>query len=98
MGEEPTADELRQLRYFIESKDNISNILFAFGHDAELKAGETKKVSVHLPSEAFGLFDTDGKFVTPKGKAVVFVGGQQPDARSEELLGRKVTALEIELP
>ncbi len=63
-----------------------------------LKAGETQKVSVKLSKESFGLFDTEGKFVIPSGKAVVYVGGQQPDARSEQLLGRKVSLLEIELP
>ncbi|MCR4791332.1 MAG: glycoside hydrolase family 3 C-terminal domain-containing protein [Lachnospiraceae bacterium] len=63
-----------------------------------LKAGETAKVSVTLSKESFGLFDTDGKFVIPSGKATVYVGGQQPDARSEELLGRKTAAFEIELP
>ena len=64
----------------------------------ELKAGEKKNVSVKLPKDAFGLYDEDGKFVISKGKAVVYVGGQQPDARSEKLLGRKVSAIEIELP
>ena len=46
----------------------------------------------------YTLFDKDGKFVISKGKAVVYVGGQQPDSRSEKLLGRKVSAIEIELP
>ena len=54
MGEEPTADELRQLRYFIESKDNIGKILFAFGHDDELKAGETRMlILTHYNEECF---------------------------------------------
>jgi hypothetical protein len=54
VGEEPTADELRQLRYFIESKDNIGKILFAFGHDAELKAGETRMlILTHYNEECF---------------------------------------------
>ena len=64
----------------------------------ELKAGEKKSVSLKLSKDEFGLFDKDGKFVISKGKAVVYVGGQQPDSRSEKLLGRKVSAIEIELP
>ena len=63
-----------------------------------LKAGETQKVSISLSKESFGLFDEGGHFVIPSGKAVVYVGGQQPDARSEQLLGRGVTQIEIELP
>ncbi len=90
--------ETVQIYVKVDGVENAPKYQLKAFKKAELKAGETKKVSVHLPSEAFGLFDTDGKFVTPKGKAVIFVGGQQPDARSEELLGRKVTALEIELP
>lgn len=54
VDEEPTADELRQLRYFIENKDNIGEILFAFGHDSELKAGETKMLLItHYNEECF---------------------------------------------
>ena len=63
-----------------------------------LSSGESKKISISLPYDAFGLYDAQGKFVIPSGKATVYVGGQQPDARSEQLLGRKVTAIEITLP
>ena len=63
-----------------------------------LKSGETQRVSISLSKESFGLFDTEGKFVIPSGKAVVYVGGQQPDARSEQLLGNGVTQIEIDLP
>ncbi|MBO7096355.1 MAG: glycoside hydrolase family 3 C-terminal domain-containing protein, partial [Lachnospiraceae bacterium] len=63
-----------------------------------LKAGESKKVSIKLPYEAFGLYDTEGRFVIPSGKAKVYVGGQQPDGRSEQLLGKKVIEIDITLP
>lgn len=63
-----------------------------------LSSGESKKISISLPYDAFGLYDAQGKFVIPSGKATVYVGGQQPDARSEQLLGRKVPAIEITLP
>ena len=54
VGEEPTADELRYLRFFIEGKDNIGKILFAFGHDSDLKAGETKMLLLtHYNEECF---------------------------------------------
>ncbi len=78
--------------------ENAPNYQLKAFKKVELKAGEKKSVSVKLPKDAFGLFDKDGKFVISKGKAVVYVGGQQPDARSEKLLGRKVSAIEIELP
>jgi hypothetical protein len=53
-GEEPTAEELRYLRYFIEGKNRIGNIVFALGHDPSLKAGETKMLMLtHYNEECF---------------------------------------------
>ena len=78
--------------------ENAPNYQLKAFKKVELKAGEKKSVSVTLDKNSFGLFDKDGKFVFSKGTAVVYVGGQQPDARSEKLLGRKVSAIEIELP
>lgn len=40
-NEVPTAEELRYLRYYIESKNNIGKITFGLGHDPLLKQGET---------------------------------------------------------
>lgn len=63
-----------------------------------LKAGRSKKVTVHLPKEAFGLFNEDGKLMNYKGSATVFVGGSQPDSRSEKLTGKKVLSADVEVP
>ena len=60
-----------------------------------LDAGETKEVKVKLGSKAFTAVDKDGKRVTPGGKYTVYVGGQQPDERSEELTGNRVQTVEI---
>lgn len=56
-----------------------------------LKPGEKKEVSVHLPIEAFSLYDEAGKRRIYKGTYKVFAGGQAPDKRSEVLTGRKMT-------
>ena len=61
----------------------------------ELAAGEEKEVQIHLPAEAFGLYDEDGKLQIKKGEVLVYVGGQAPDRRSEKLTGRKVTSLSL---
>lgn len=63
----------------------------------ELKAGEEKKVVLHLPEEAFGLFDEEGKLVVNEGTATVYVGDQAPDARSEKLTGKKVEAVTVKI-
>lgn len=63
----------------------------------ELNPGEEKEVSIHLPKEAFGLFDENGKLQILKGKAIVYAGGQAPDKRSEALTGKKAASVEIAL-
>ena len=53
-GEEPTAEELRYLRYFIEGKNRLGSIVFALGYDSNLKAGETKMLMLtHYNEECF---------------------------------------------
>lgn len=61
----------------------------------ELLPGEEKEVLIHLPAEAFGLFDEEGQLRIEKGSALVYVGGQAPDARSEKLTGQKVAKLAL---
>jgi Beta-glucosidase-related glycosidases len=60
-----------------------------------LKAKEEKKVEFNLPVEAFGLYDEQGVYRVLKGGYTVFVGGNQPDVRSEQLTGKKVNSQTI---
>ncbi len=90
--------ETVQIYVKVSGVENAPNYQLKAFKKVALKAGETANVRISLSKESFGLFDTEGRFVIPSGKAVVYVGGQQPDPRSEQLLGRKVTAIEIELP
>ena len=62
-----------------------------------LKPGEEKQIQIHLPAEAFGLFDEEGKLQIAQGEVLVYVGGQAPDARSEKLTGRSVTKLSLQI-
>ena len=61
----------------------------------ELKKGESKTVTIKLPYEAFALADENGKFVVNAGTYEVSVGGNGPDARSEELTGTKTAKITI---
>ena len=63
-----------------------------------LAPGEEKTVTVALPYEAFGLYDGEGRMQVESGKAEVFVGGQAPGKRSEELTGQAVTKLSVRIP
>lgn len=62
-----------------------------------LEPGQEKEAVIHLPVEAFGLYDQEGRLRIRKGEAKVFIGGQAPDARSERLTGKKVTELSFEV-
>ena len=60
-----------------------------------LNPGEAKEVKIHLPKEAFGLYNKEGVFKYKSGNADVYIGGQAPDSRSEQLTGRKTAKLRI---
>ncbi len=62
-----------------------------------LAPGEEKEAVIHLPLEAFGLYDEDGKLQIRKGSVQVYLGGQGPDARSAALTGRNVMELTLRI-
>ncbi len=62
-----------------------------------LKAGETKRIEVVLPREAFMLCDEYGKRVMYPGTYHIYMGGSQPDARSRELTKKEVCHFQISL-
>lgn len=63
-----------------------------------LLPGEEAFVSIHLPAEAFGLYDEEGKLRISRGEAEVYIGGQAPDQRSEKLTGCIVKKLALVIP
>lgn len=60
-----------------------------------LQPGEKKTIEITLDASAFSHVDQEGNRLVTPGAYVVTVGGQQPDKRSEELLGRKVDSFNI---
>lgn len=60
-----------------------------------LESGESKEAVIHLPKEAFALYDECGIQRLEKGEYLVSIGGTQPEKRSEALTGRKVTQLKV---
>lgn len=62
-----------------------------------VKAGETKKIEVSLPKEAFMLYNEKGERVLYPGMYHVYIGGSQPDERSLELTGKAVSHFQISL-
>lgn len=74
-------------------KENTPNAQLKGLKKVALLPGEEKTVQIHLPKEAFGLFDEEGKWQMQKGEVKVYVGNHAPDRRSEELTGQKATEL-----
>jgi beta-glucosidase len=58
-----------------------------------LAAGESTEVTLHLPFEAFGLYNAEGVFEINKTGVEVYVGGHAPDKRSTALTGQEVARL-----
>lgn len=63
--------------------------------NVHLQPGETKQVTFELGARDFALITEDGRCVAEPGAFQVAVGGQQPDARSEQLTGRTVHVFEL---
>ncbi|HZK38900.1 MAG TPA: glycoside hydrolase family 3 C-terminal domain-containing protein [Clostridia bacterium] len=52
-----------------------------------LKKGEQTEVLINLPASAFSIVDNDGECFVEQGNYRIYVGGNQPDKRSEALTG-----------
>ncbi len=61
----------------------------------ELVPGEQKEVTLHLPLEAFALYNEEGIPVVEPGEYDIFIGTSQPDHRSQELTGKPVQKLTV---
>ncbi len=62
-----------------------------------LKAGEAKTLKLHIIKEQISVYDEEGNAHLHKGKLQLFVGGGQPDERTQELTGNKSIMVEIAL-
>ncbi len=62
-----------------------------------LKSGEEKEITLHIPKEAFALYDTEGKLRILKGKAEIYVSDQGPDSRSKTLTGKDVKPVSVSI-
>ncbi len=63
----------------------------------KLEAGESKKVEIKLCARDFGIITEEGKCVIKPGEYEISIGAGQPDARTEELYGRKIKVLKLNL-
>jgi len=62
-----------------------------------LKANEQKTINFNLQSNAFGLFDQDGKLKLNSGNYTIHVGGSQPDDKSVKLLEKSPLTIKVNI-
>ncbi|MHC1786503.1 MAG: glycoside hydrolase family 3 C-terminal domain-containing protein [Christensenellales bacterium] len=60
-----------------------------------LKAGERRRVSVRLDKQAFTLVNQAGERIPREGSSTLYIGGSQPDLRSEALTGSRCLSLRV---
>ena len=60
-----------------------------------LKPGESKEITVTLPASAFALYDEQAVNRVSEGNYLIYIGGSQPDSRSEKLTGKKLASLVV---
>ena len=60
-----------------------------------LKAGESQRVTLYLPSKAFGVYNENAERVIVKGQYEVYVGSSAPDKRSVALMKKAPACLTI---
>ena len=93
---ERTGDEVVQLYVKdLEASVPVPNWDLRGFERITLKPGEKQVVEFTLNRRQLALFDEDGRCVLEPGKFAVYVGGQQPDARSAELTGQQVLKQEL---
>jgi beta-glucosidase len=59
-----------------------------------LLPGETKTVAVGVELSSLLVYDNEGRSCPAPGLIKFYAGGQQPDARSQQLTGKKVLAID----
>lgn len=68
-----------------------------FYDSVKIAKGDAAEVTVELPPAAFSVIHEDGTRHVHPGAYTVWIGGQQPDARSSALTGKEVTQLTVTL-
>ncbi len=84
------------IQVYIKAKDLDSpNAQLKAFQKVALDPKEEKSITLHLPIEAFSLFDENGRQKVRNGSYTIYVGGSQPDQRSIELTGKNPLEIEV---
>ena len=73
----------------------VNPVLCAFQR-VHLEQGEEKEITLELPKRAFQVCNEQGQWIPGGGKWTVYASFGQPDARTQELTGKKAVSFVIE--
>jgi beta-glucosidase len=93
-----TGDEVVQLyiKHLSASVPTPRHSLQGFAR-IPLEPGEKQTVTFRLSPRQLAVFDEDGRCLVEPGVVEIFVGGSQPDPRSQELTGEKPLSIRVKL-
>ena len=93
-----TGDEVVQLyiKHLSASVPTPRHSLQGFAR-IPLEPGEKQTVTFSLSPRQLAVFDEDGRCLVEPGVVEIFVGGSQPDPRSQELTGEKPLSIRVKL-
>ena len=88
------------IQLYVKAEDSsfapTNPVLCGFAR-VQLKAGESKPVSISVPAQSLAVVDDDGNRFFPGGRYSLYAGTSQPDARSRELTGASPVKVELSL-
>jgi len=90
-----TASEVVQVYVKADDADEVRNGKLAGFARVTCEAGKSVDLVIDIPSENFRVVRADGSRVLPEGEIRLYAGFGQPDARTEELTGKKAAELTI---
>ncbi|GAA0393686.1 glycoside hydrolase family 3 C-terminal domain-containing protein [Paenibacillus motobuensis] len=81
--------------YVKAERDGTPNAQLKAFRKVHLQPQESKELTLHLPIEAFALYDEEGRRKLEAGTYVVYVGTSGPDRRSCTLTGKKTAEFKL---
>ncbi len=90
-----TTSEVVQVYVKADDADEVRNGKLAGFARVTCEAGKSVDLFIDIPSENFRVVRADGSRVLPEGEIRLYAGFGQPDARTEELTGKKAAELTI---
>ena len=73
----------------------VNPVLQAFQR-VHLNQGEEREITLKLPARAFQVCSQEGQWVPGSGKWTIYASFGQPDARTQELTGKKAASCIVE--